>query len=87
MILNMADIRSTGSQVGDELWEKLWENEVLAEAMHVKLAPDTVNILGQAQVKDVHSTHAHQQSSASRMFGSVLSLVAGVLSSAVIFLL
>lgn len=83
----MADIRSTGSQVGDELWEKLWENEVLAEAKHVKLAPHTVNILGQAKVKDVHNAHAHQQSSASRMFGSVTSLVVGVLSSALIFLL
>jgi len=87
MILNSDDIRATGSQVGDELWEKLWERKVLAEAQHVKLAPDTVNILGQAQVKDVHQTHAHQKSSASNIFNSVIPVLSGIVSSVILLIL
>lgn len=87
MILNIDDIRATGSQVGDELWEKLWENEVLAEAKHVKLAPDTVNILGQAQEKDVHQAHAHKNSKGSSILGSFTSICVSFITFVVLFVL
>ncbi|WAQ94870.1 hypothetical protein MAR_007341 [Mya arenaria] len=58
MIINIKDVRATGSQIGDEIWEKLWENEVFAEAKEILLPIRKENILGQAQVKDVHSAHA-----------------------------
>jgi len=61
MILNANDVRATGSQIGDEIWEKLWENGVFAEAAEIKFEPNKLNILGQAQVKEVEESHAHAQ--------------------------
>ncbi|KAL4222138.1 hypothetical protein ACF0H5_018178 [Mactra antiquata] len=60
MILNTDDIRSTGLQVGDEIWEKLWENEVFAEAKSPELVhvQDSSNIMGQVHVQPVKKAHA-----------------------------
>lgn len=67
MILNIDDIRSTGLQVGDELWEKLWENEIFAEAKSPEFVhvPDSVSIMGQVHIQQVHKAHAHSSKSGS----------------------
>lgn len=67
MILNIDDIRSTGLQVGDELWEKLWANEVFIEAKQPEFVhvPDSVNIMGQVHIQQVHKAHAHSSKSGS----------------------
>ncbi|XP_052245681.1 uncharacterized protein LOC127854659 [Dreissena polymorpha] len=81
-ILNINDLRATGSQIGDELWEKMWENGVFAEAKEVHIVPDKVSILGQAQVKEVHSSHAHAQthgSGGNRVTTSLMTVVFGTM--------
>ncbi|XP_060566486.1 uncharacterized protein LOC132725397 [Ruditapes philippinarum] len=65
MILNIDDIRSTGLQIGDELWEKLWENNVFEEARKPEIVPQTFHIMGQVHIKDVHQAHAHSQETGS----------------------
>lgn len=65
MILNINDVRSTGLQIGDEIWEKLWENEVFVEARRPEIVPKTENIMGQVHIQDVHKAHAHIQQTGS----------------------
>lgn len=59
MIININEIRAAGLQIGDELWEKLWENGVFAEARKPEIVPDKQNIMGQVHIEKVHEAHAH----------------------------
>ena len=65
MILNIDDIKATGLQIGDELWEKLWENDVFEEARKPEIVTKTFNIMGQVHIEDVHKAHAHSQQTGS----------------------
>ncbi|XP_045169740.2 uncharacterized protein LOC123532383 [Mercenaria mercenaria] len=68
MILNINDIRSTGLQIGDELWEKLWENDVFVEARKPEIVPETFNIMGQVHIEEVHKAHAHRDQTGSASY-------------------
>ena len=47
MILNINDLHVSGSQIGDEIWEKLWEKNVFAEARRLDIVQHDQHDMGQ----------------------------------------
>lgn len=86
MILNVHDIRTSGSQIGDELWEKLWENKVFQEARKIEIAHKD-NSMGQIHHVEVHTAeaHAHAHSTGSVSSASWTCLFIGVVSTLMTF--
>ena len=80
MILNINDLRTSGSQIGDEIWEKLWEQNVFEEAERLDLTPHDQGDMGQLHKLHVHvdSTKAQaHKNSASDRFSSVTNFIVG----------
>ena len=92
MILNSDDTRSSGSQVGDELWEKLWEREIFKEAKRSIIEKPQFSIMGQTQNRKIPSVHsaAHAGGHSTGSLSSVVSstcLIAGTALSMMVILL
>ena len=83
MILNINDLRTSGSQIGDEIWEKLWEQNVFEEAQRLDIVHNDNGDMGQLHKLDVKidtkKAHAHK-SSASRAFTVLTYLLTGLAS-------
>lgn len=82
MILNINDLHVSGSQIGDEIWEKLWEQNVFSEAQRLNIVHTENGDMGQLHKFDVKvdtdtKTEAHKSSSGS-LFTTMTSLVVGL---------
>ena len=89
MNLNVNDLRISGSQIGDEIWEKLWDEKVFEEAQRLETVEHEHADMGQLHkfnVKlDSKKTQAHKSSAGSTF--TLLSSVLVSLACAVVFLL
>ena len=54
MILNINDLHVSGSQIGDEIWEKLWEKNVFSEARRLDIIQNDQHGMGQLHKFDVN---------------------------------
>ena len=89
MILNVNDLHVSGSQIGDEIWEKLWEQNVFSEAQRLDIVQNHQHDMGQLHKFDVdikskidskngHRKTQAQKSSAGIVFTTMTSVFLSV---------
>ena len=84
-VINLDDVRVSGSGIGDGVWEKLWENRVLEEVKRKQSDSNSNNEMGQTH--QVHASHtAGHGSTATGMAASVVSVLLGVTTALFVYI-